>query len=179
MLSKFDLAKRKPDQLIAGIQNAAVSFNGEKYLYQQGEKWFIAATAQPAKPGEGELKMDAMEVWVEPRAEWSQMYHEIWRIERDFLYDPHSHGVNLQGFREEYEPYLAGIATPRRFELSLRADAQRNQRRPHVRWRRRHSRSSSLCKLAFSVRTTRSKTGATASRASITAKTGTRNCTHH
>ncbi|MGC2268872.1 MAG: PDZ domain-containing protein [Candidatus Acidiferrales bacterium] len=111
VLSKFDLAKRKPDQLIAGIQNAAVSFNGEKYLYQQGEKWFIAATAQPAKPGEGELKMDAMEVWVEPRAEWSQMYHEIWRIERDFLYDPHSHGVNLQALSREYEPYLAGIAT--------------------------------------------------------------------
>ena len=55
--------------------------------------------------------MDAMEVWVEPRAEWSQMYHEIWRIERDFLYDPHSHGVNLQALSREYEPYLAGIAT--------------------------------------------------------------------
>ncbi len=111
VLSKFDLAKRKTEQLIAGIQNAAVSYNGGKYLYQQGEKWFIAATAQPAKPGEGELKIDDMEVWVEPRAEWSQMYHEIWRIERDFLYDPHSHGVNLQALSREYEPYLAGIAT--------------------------------------------------------------------
>ncbi|MGA8677076.1 MAG: PDZ domain-containing protein [Candidatus Acidiferrales bacterium] len=111
VFSRFDLAKRKAEQLVAGIQGANVSFNGEKYLYQQGEKWFIAATAQPAKTGDGELKVDDMEVWVEPRAEWSQMYHEIWRIERDFLYDPHSHGVNLQALSREYEPYLAAIAT--------------------------------------------------------------------
>ena len=111
VLSKFDLSKRKTDQLIAGIQDAPVSFNGEKYLYQQGEKWFIATTAQAAKPGEGELKIDAMEVWVDPHAEWKQMYHEIWRIERDFLYDPHFHGVNLQALSREYEPYLDRIAT--------------------------------------------------------------------
>ena len=111
VLSKFDLSKRKSDQLVGGIQNAAVSFNGEKFLYQQGEGWFIAPTAQAAKLGDGALKLDAMEVWVEPRAEWKQMYDEIWRIERDFFYDPHHHGVNLQALAKEYEPYLDRIAT--------------------------------------------------------------------
>ncbi|MGA7921507.1 MAG: PDZ domain-containing protein [Candidatus Acidiferrales bacterium] len=111
VLSKFDLSKRKTDQLIAGIQDVSVSFNGEKYLYKQGEKWFITSAAQAAKPGEGELKIDAMEVWVDPRAEWQQMYNEIWRIERDFLYDPHFHGVNLQALSREYQPYLDRIAT--------------------------------------------------------------------
>jgi tricorn protease len=111
VLSKFDLSKRKTDQLIAGIQDVSISFNGEKYLYKQGENWFITGTAQPAKPGEGELKIDAMEVWVDPRAEWKQMYNEIWRIERDFLYDPHSHGASLRALSREYEPYLLRIAT--------------------------------------------------------------------
>ena len=111
VFAKFDLTKRKTEQLIAGIQNASVSFNGEKFLYQQGENWFIAPTAAAAKPGEGALKLDSMEVWVEPRAEWKQMYDEIWRIERDFFYDPHHHGVNLQALAKEYEPYLDRIAT--------------------------------------------------------------------
>jgi tricorn protease len=111
VLAKFDLSKRKSEQLVAGIQNASVSFNGEKFLYQQGEGWFIAPTAAAAKPGEGVLKLDAMEVWVEPRAEWKQMYDEIWRIERDFFYDPHHHGVNLQALAKAYEPYLDRIAT--------------------------------------------------------------------
>ena len=53
-----------------------------------------------------------MEVWVEPRAEWKQMYDEIWRIERDFFYDPHSSRRESAGaFAKEYEPYLDRIAT--------------------------------------------------------------------
>ncbi|MGH9726543.1 MAG: protease, partial [Candidatus Acidiferrales bacterium] len=94
-LSLYDLSKRKETPLIGGIQSVDVSFNGEKYLYQQGDDWFIASTAEPAKPGEGKLKLEDMEVQVDPRAEWLQMYREIWRIERDFFYDPHYHGVHL------------------------------------------------------------------------------------
>jgi tricorn protease len=111
VVSKFDLSKRKTDVLISGIENVAFSFNGEKFLYQQGDTWTIAPTAQAAKPGEGTLKLDSMEVWVEPRAEWNQMFNEIWRIERDFLYDPHHHGVNLNALSKEYSAYLDGIAT--------------------------------------------------------------------
>ena len=111
VLSKFDLSKLKSDQLVAGVQSVSVSFNGEKYLYQQGEGWFIAPTAQAAKPGEGALKVQSMEVWVDPRAEWKQMYYEIWRIERDFFYDPHFHGMNLQSLSSKYEPYLDRIAS--------------------------------------------------------------------
>ena len=74
-----------------------ISANGEKMLYRQGENWFIAATAQPLKPGEGTLKTDEMEVYVDPQAEWKQMYREVWRIERDFFYDPDYHGLDLEG----------------------------------------------------------------------------------
>ena len=109
--AKFDLSKRKEDQLVAGVNNVILSFNGEKYLYQQGDNWAIASTAGPAKPGEGVIKTPDMEVWVEPRAEWAQMFREIWRIERDFFYDPHHHGVNLAALSKEYEPYLDRIAT--------------------------------------------------------------------
>jgi tricorn protease len=111
VFSKYDLNKRKQDQLIAGVQAVSLSANGEKFLYQQGDNWAIASTAGPAKAGEGVIKTPDMEVWVEPRAEWPQMFHEIWRIERDFLYDPHHHGVNLAALSKAYEPYLARIAT--------------------------------------------------------------------
>jgi len=111
VVTKFGLEKRKSEPLIAGIQNLDVSFNGEKFLYQQGDDWFIAGTAQAAKPGEGKLKLDDMQVWVDPRAEWKQMYDEVWRIERDFFYDPHWHGVNLPALEKEYAAYLPGVAS--------------------------------------------------------------------
>lgn len=110
-LYKFDMAKRKSDEIASGIRNVSISFNGEKMLYQQGEDWSIASTAERVKPDNGKLKLDDMEVWVDPQAEWKQMYREIWRIERDFLYDAHYHGLNLPAAEKEYAAFLPGIAT--------------------------------------------------------------------
>ena len=107
-LSKFDLSTRKTEPFLSGLRAFTVSANGEKVLYRQGEGWFIAGTAAAPKPGEGALKLDGMEVYVDPRAEWNQMYHEVWRIERDFLYDPNHHGLNLAAAEKKYLPYLKG-----------------------------------------------------------------------
>ena len=108
-ISKFDLSTRKTEPFLNGVNAGAFSANGEKVLYRQGEAWFIAATAAAPKPGEGALKLDGLEVYVDPRAEWNQMYHEVWRIQRDFLYDPHWHGLNLSAAEKKYAPYLKGV----------------------------------------------------------------------
>ena len=83
----------------------AISFDGTKLLYRKGEQWSIAATDEPPagepKPGFGPLKLETMQVYVEPRAMWRQIYDETWRIERDFFYDPGYHGLDLQQGEEE------------------------------------------------------------------------------
>jgi len=50
-----------------------------------------------------------MEVSVDPRVEWNQMYHEVWRIQRDFLYDPNHHGLNIPAAEKKYASYLKGV----------------------------------------------------------------------
>jgi tricorn protease len=110
-VQRFDLKKRKTEKIVEDITAFDLSSNGEKMLYQQGEKWFIAAADKPPKAGEGELKLDSWEVYVDPRQEWNQMYHEVWRIERDFFYDPHNHGLNLQEAERVFAPYLEGITS--------------------------------------------------------------------
>jgi tricorn protease len=111
LIQRFDLKTRKTEKLLEGVRDFALSDNGEKMLYRQDEKWFIAAADKPPKPGEGQLKTADMEVYVDPRAEWKQMYHEIWRIERDFFYDPHFHGLDLKTAEEAYAPFLAAVAS--------------------------------------------------------------------
>jgi tricorn protease len=79
MLQMFDLKTRKTEKIRDGISGFFVSANGEKMLYRQGQQYFIAAAGkQPPGPppaagegGGGPLKLDTMEAWVDPRAEWN------------------------------------------------------------------------------------------------------------
>jgi len=117
---RFDLSKRKSEKLTEGATHVAVSADGEKMLFKQGEGWFLVGTIAPPKPGDGALKTDGLEVRVDPRAEWRQIYREVLRIQRDFLYDPHFHGYDLTAAWAEHEGYLVGLGS--RHDLSYLLD---------------------------------------------------------
>ena len=111
-VSVFDLSKRKVEAFAEGVTSFDVSANGEKVLVRQGESWSIGPSTAPFKAGEGgALKLADVEVYVDPRAEWRQMYAEVWRIERDFFYDPGFHGLDLKATAKRYEPYLERVAS--------------------------------------------------------------------
>jgi tricorn protease len=110
-LHKFNLADRKFEKFLDNINGFVVSANGEKVLYNSGEKWVIASATGPTEPGKGTLKTEEMEVYVDPLVEWRQMYHEVWRLERDFFYAPNYHGLNLTAAEKKYAAYLGGIAS--------------------------------------------------------------------
>jgi tricorn protease len=109
VIQKFDLEKRKLEEFKSGIGNFAVSANGEKALIQQGPQWLIIPTGVPARPGEGIIKTADMETYVDPRAEWRQMFNEVWRGEGQFFYDPGTHGLDIEKAKKLYEPYLAAV----------------------------------------------------------------------
>lgn len=116
-VSKFDLEKRQTQTIVTGVSAFALSFDGSKMLYQQGPHWFITSSESPVKPGQDMLKTDGMQVNVVPREEWNQMYHEVWRIEHAFFYDPHFHGYDIDAAEKEFAAYLPGIAS--RDDLNL------------------------------------------------------------
>lgn len=113
-IHKFDLEKKKLDKVQEGVTAFTLSANGEKMLVGQGvgpaRRFTIMPTMTPPKPGEGVLNVAEMEVYVDPRAEWKQMYNEAWRIQRDFFYDPTLHGLDYEGTKKKYEAYLENIA---------------------------------------------------------------------
>jgi tricorn protease len=111
---RFSTEDRKAEKLLEGVGAFDLSANGEKALYRKGTDWFIGSAA-PAKgeadKAKGPIRLAEMEVWVEPRAEWRQMYREAWRIQRDFLYTPNFHGLDLKAAEKRYEPFLEGLAS--------------------------------------------------------------------
>jgi len=116
-VQKFDLSKRKVDKFLDDVNDFSLSADGSKLLYRKGDQWAITNTEEPPsdaskpKPGEGPLKLDAMQVYVEPRNIWKQEYHEAWRVERDFLYDPNHHGLDIAKIEAKYQPYVEGLGS--------------------------------------------------------------------
>jgi hypothetical protein len=43
------------------------------------------------------------------------MYHETWRTERDILYDPHTHGLNITKIEAKYKSYQGTLASRSEF----------------------------------------------------------------
>lgn len=116
---RFDLKERKAEKFAEKVDGGSgayggqpafvVSADGTKALYAQKKAWFLVPTEKAPKPGDGALKTEGLEVWVDPRAEWRQMYRETWRIERDFLYDPRAHGLDLAAAEKLYAPFVEGL----------------------------------------------------------------------
>jgi tricorn protease len=115
-LWRFTTEKRKTEEVLSGLTGYTVSFNGEKLFYMRGDSWFIAPIAElktdaPDAPQGKPVNNGDMMASLDLRAEWQQMYRETWHIERDFFYDPHLHGLDLQKIEAKYKPYLDGLAS--------------------------------------------------------------------
>ena len=103
-LTRFVLKTKKSEKLAEHVAGFDLSFDGEKMLLQMGHgesdggaanspapTFVIVPADAPVKPGEGKLDLSKMQVRIDPHAEWRQMFHEVWQIERSFFYDPHYH----------------------------------------------------------------------------------------
>ncbi len=126
-LSRWTLDDRKTEKLAERIESVDLSADGEKMLLgvsnrnpeappdSSGEDpkptWVIVPATAPLKPGDGTLSLAALQIRIDPPAEWLQMYHEVWRIERAYFYDPHFHGAPLLADEKRLEPYAAALTT--------------------------------------------------------------------
>ncbi len=111
-LQRFDLKDRKTETLVAEADDFEVSFDGKKVLYRQKDSWLTGSALGKTLPlNEGKLKLDAVEVKVDPRAEWPQIFNEVWRINRDYFYDPGMHSVDWKAMRAKYAAFLPELAT--------------------------------------------------------------------
>jgi tricorn protease len=104
----FDLAARK-ETALGSVGDFEISADGKKVLVQQDGKYGIVDLPKgPVTIGEP-LNLSGMEVVLDRRQEWAQIYRECWRQMRDFFYDPHMHGVDWPAMRAKYEPLVAHV----------------------------------------------------------------------
>jgi tricorn protease len=108
-LQKYQLKERSAAPFLEGVRSYTLSGDRKKLLYQAAGHWGVVPTDKPAKPGDGALKTDDLQMLVDPRAEWAEVFRETWRTQREYFYDAKMHGANWSAVYEKYHPFLAAV----------------------------------------------------------------------
>lgn len=109
-LHHYNLTTRTDETLATGVAGYDITADGRKLLYSRGGNYYISPINRIVA-NEGQLAVADVEVKIDPRAEWTQIFNEAWRVNRDYFYAPNMHGVNWEANRRKYEPFLAHAAT--------------------------------------------------------------------
>ncbi|MFH1964535.1 MAG: PDZ domain-containing protein, partial [Acidobacteriota bacterium] len=107
-LHKYDLKERK-DQSVAEMDNYVISADGKKMLFMKGSELGISETGKKPEAGKGMIDLDAVQVKIDPAEEWPQIFDEVWRINRDYFYDPDMHGADWDAMKDKYAEFLPDI----------------------------------------------------------------------
>jgi tricorn protease len=100
-LDYYDFEEREVKTILSGISQYSVAANGKKILVVQGQKLAVVNVGADQKMDKtvptGQMVME-----VVPKEEWNQIFMDVWRIERDYFYDPGMHGVDWNLMKTRY-----------------------------------------------------------------------------
>ncbi len=112
-LRSFSFKDKKVEDIGSGVITYMLSADRKKILFSSGPRrnpsWSIsdAAKLDPSK----EKLNTHIEIKIDPRTEWSQIFDESWRINRDYFYATNFHGVDWAAMKARYQPFLQHAAS--------------------------------------------------------------------
>jgi tricorn protease len=124
-LHRYRVSERKPMVFQANVAEYAVSADGKKLVYrtpapgggpnappppgqQRPALFLVDADKSVPEAGKGRLEI-TLRMHLDPRAEFAQIFHEGWRLQRDYLYVPNMHGTNWSRMKEMYGSMLPHV----------------------------------------------------------------------
>jgi tricorn protease len=106
----FDFDEREEKTVLDDADGVEVTFDGKKlFVLQKGK--YAMVEIKPSQKFEKPMATGDIEVPVDPRAEWRQMFQDTYRLERDYFYDPNMHGVDWKLMRDRYAKLLEDAVT--------------------------------------------------------------------
>ena len=107
-MHKYSLEDRE-DKEVDEIDHFMVSADGKKMLYRKNGSWGIGDAGAKPEAGKGLLDTRGLSVKIDPPAEWPQIFDEVWRVNRDYFYDPGMHGSDWPAMKEKYGQFLPDV----------------------------------------------------------------------
>jgi tricorn protease len=107
-LVRYDLAQCRRSVEVEALDDYAVSGDGARLAYRTAQSLEIKPTGLDEVVS---VDLDRIRVTVEPPAEWTQMYHETWRLMRDNFWRADMAGVDWAAMADRYRPLLDRIGS--------------------------------------------------------------------
>jgi tricorn protease len=109
-IQQFDLKTRKTEIWVPAADAFVVTADTKKLLYRTGTNYHVVVTSKKAEAADGKVNLDAVQVRVDPQAEWPQIFDEAWRINRDYFYAANYHGRDWPAMKKKYAQFLPHLA---------------------------------------------------------------------
>lgn len=109
-LQMFDLKEREDKVIIDKVNFYQLSHDKKKILYRTEESWKIVSTSGQEESDKGNLNVNSIQVHIDPKSEWEQIFHEAWRVNRDYFYATNMHGCDWEAMREKYSTFLPHLS---------------------------------------------------------------------
>ena len=109
-LNFYDIDARQEKTLLAGANAYSVSPDGKNILARVGPNFGIIKP-MPEQKLDKILRTSEMEIVLNPREEWKQIFNDVWRNYRDFFYDPGMQQVDWNAMKKEYGNLLEDAIT--------------------------------------------------------------------
>ncbi len=107
-LQKFTLEDREAKEYVDEASQVSVSKDGKKMLAKIGSSWKIMDTSKPSGK-EGKSLDVKLKMKLDRTEEWTQIFNEAWRYERDYFYASNMHGRDWDEVYERYSPLVPYI----------------------------------------------------------------------
>jgi len=101
-----------PKTLVDDVKGYELSGDGKKLLVRKSTALDVidASSGPNANLDKAAVNLSGWTFPLDPREEWRQMFDEAWRLERDYFYDPHMHGLDWPAIRTKYRPLVERVA---------------------------------------------------------------------
>ena len=114
-LKQFDFEKKEAKSLLTGVNRLVLSAKGSHMLIDKADgSLAVAEIADKLEPKK--LSLDGLKVRVNPLEEWTQIFNEAWRMEKEYFYADTMHGLDWQAVYDRYRPLVNHVG--RREDLS-------------------------------------------------------------
>ena len=104
-LMRFDFEERETSPVASGIQGFDLAAAGRHIAVRRADG-SLATSEVGASLDLKSLDLSDLRMYIDPVAEWAQIFDEGWRFQRDFFYADNLHGLDWDAVYEQYRPLL-------------------------------------------------------------------------